>query len=241
MMNQTKTYLGGGKLGDFIYGTMVCNYEFVTNGIKADLFIANIGDKFETSLESTYQALYPIISIQPWCNSFQIYNNEPIEVNLTDFRQSPLLYNKCWNEIYFDTHFGSIVPPQEFKWIEVDRNSLWRNTLGVNRSNKPITNDCIKVYEQLFSQFDEVDFVCYNRHQYDNFVLKDKCNLVLVRDLAEFFAIINSCEAFVGNMSGALSWASAMNVPRYAEISGNGKDANFCYNEGKYYSNFQWF
>ena len=240
-MNQTKTYLGGGKLGDFIYGTMVCNYEFVTNGIKSDLYIANIGDKFETDLESTYQALLPIISKQVWCNSFQIYNNEPIDINLTDFRKSPLLYNKCWNEIYFDTFFKGIVPPPEYKWIQVGTDSLWTNTLVINRSNKPITNECIKVYEKLIEPFDEVDFVCYHESQYDNFVLKRKCELILVENLEEFFVIINSAKAFAGNMSGALSWASAMNVPRYAEISGNGIDANFCYNEGKYYSNFDWF
>jgi hypothetical protein len=238
---QTKSYISGGKLGDFIYGTMICNYEFITNGIKANLYIANIGDSFETSLESTFEALYPIISKQIWCNSFQIYNNEAIDVNLTDFRQSKWLYNCCWNELYFNTHLNQTVPPNEYKWIEFDTNPLYKNTLIVNRSNKPLTQDCIEVYKQIFTKFDDIKFVCYHKSQYDAFVLKEYCELILVKDLVEFFTIINSCKMFVGNMSGALSWASAMNVPRIAEISGNGKDANFCYNEGKYYSNFSWF
>lgn len=43
---QTISYLGGAKLGDFVYGLMVCHYNFL-QGYKADLYITEQSEKFE--------------------------------------------------------------------------------------------------------------------------------------------------------------------------------------------------
>jgi len=187
--NRMISYLGGGKLGDFIHGLIVCKYNFEILGEKADLYIANKGDIFETSLESTYKGLYPILIKQDWINSFNIYNKESIDVNLIKFRDSKLLYKTNWIELYFHEFLPNVVPPKEYSWIDLEIDGKYSNSLIVNRSNKWMSNVAISSYEEIFQNYDEIYFICYKEHlsQYDNFPLKNKCQLLIVDNLYDYF------------------------------------------------------
>jgi hypothetical protein len=218
----TKSYLMGGKLGDFIHSLAVCKYIYDISGVKADLFIANIGDSFEQPVEFTFSELKPVLEKQEWLNSFNLYDGREIEVNLSNFRNSNHLYaGHNWLNVYFKTFIPGENPPKEFKWIDMERDERYTNALIVNRSiSKPggLPADALQGYQNIANQYDEKYFVCFEKFQYEAFPLKDQFQILLVKDLYEYFKVINSAKLFVGNQSGPFAWASAMNVPRVLEI-----------------------
>ena len=220
-MESNLSYLMGGKLGDFIHSLAVCKYNYDLTGEKADIYIANIGDSFEQTIEFTYEELKPILEKQEWLSSFNIYIDQSIDINLHEFRNSDHLHGNNWLNVYFKTFIPDYNPPIEFKWIDMDRDEKYKDALIVNRStNKPggLPDDALEQYKIIASQFKEKYFVCFETFQYEAFPLKDDFKLLLVKDLYEYFKIINSGKLFVGNQSGPFAWASAMNVPRTLEI-----------------------
>jgi len=234
-----KSYLGGGKLGDFIYGLSICKYNYEISGYKAIIYISERGDFFETSLEVTYNSLYPILMNQDWCEDFKIYNNEIIDVDLVKFRQSKLLYNNTFLEIFFND-FLKINPPKNFHWIKHEKNQLFKDSLIINRSKKYFHNSSIKEYSKIIEQFQKSYFIYFDKSQFEVFPLKEYCIPYHVKNLYEFFTIINSSKLFIGNQTGSTAMASSLNVNRITELDGS-IDSNFFYNDVKYYDNFKYF
>lgn len=241
-----KNYLVGGKLGDFIHGLVVCKRMYEKNGEKANVFIDNIGDPFERSLEFTYNELKPILEKQKWLNEFKIYSGEHVDVNINEFRNSEYLYKTNWLNIYFKTFIGrDEEPPKEYQWIEMSKNPEFTNTLLVNRSSTRVglmDENVIQRYLNLITRFERRYFICFDKSQYENFQLKSYFDLIIVSNLYEYFEIINSCKLFIGNQSGPYAWASAMNTPRILEIFKTGNqitiDGIHYLTDDQYYQNF---
>jgi hypothetical protein len=235
-----KSFLIGGKLGDFIHGLSVCKYLYDINGEKNDIYISNLGDPFEQGLEYTYEDLRSVIYKQPWVNSFTIYKGQPVDFNLSNFRSSVHLYNHNFLEMYFNTYIPGNLPPLEFEWINVEKNTQYSESLIVNRSiNKPggFPNDALLKYKEISKTFSDRYFVCFERFQYDAFPLKEDFQLLLVSNLYEYFKIINSGKLFIGNQSAPFAFASSMNVPRILEIL-RSPERVFYAEDSKYYKNF---
>jgi hypothetical protein len=217
-MKDTKSYLQEGKLGDFIHSLVVCKFNWEFFGYKADLYISNDAGHFEKGLEFTYNDLKPILEKQEWLNSFNIYNGEIIDVNLTRFRQSRFLYTTNWIEIYFKEFFDDMMPPNEYSWIELEKDETLSDTLVINRSMKPMSEKTKGVYQGVLNEFEKKVFICFDESQYQTFPLKDQCEMLKVNSLYEFFAKINGSKLFIGNQSGPMSWATAMNIRRGIEL-----------------------
>lgn len=240
----TKSYLMGGKLGDFIHSLIVCKRIYERTGEKAVLYLSNIGDTFERPLEFTHAELKPILESQEWLSEFNIHQGEPVDISLNDFRQSPHLYRTNWLNIYFKT-FLNEEPPLEYKWIDMPKRSEFGNSLIVNRAIHRygyMQPDVIESYKRIMSNFEEKYFVCFDSSQFENFQLNSEFELIVVKDLYEYFQIINSGKLFIGNQSGPYAWASAMNVPRILEILRNGQhvsaDGMHYLTDNQYYQNF---
>jgi hypothetical protein len=233
------SYLGGGKLGDFIYGLSICKYNYEMNGHKAIIYISESGDFFETSLEITFNSLYPILIKQEWCENFKIYNNEKVDINLVKFRQSNFLYNKSFLEIFFN-EFLKINPPINFSWITHEKNDYFKNYLIINRSKKYFHNSSTIEYTNIIKKFEKSYFIYFDKSQFEIFPLKEYCIPYQVKDLYEFFTIINSGKLFLGNQTGSTAMASSLNVNRITELDGS-INSNFFYNDVKYYNNFKYF
>lgn len=241
-MINTKSYLQGGKLGDLIHSLIVCKFNYDIFKYKADLYISNVGDGFEKGLEFTYNDLKPILEKQEWLNSFNIHNNEEIDINLSHFRQSRFLYTTNWIEIYFSEFIQGMTPPPEYKWIELPKDENFKNTLLINRSLKPMTEKVKTEFKQILDDNKDLDkaFICFDENQYENFPFKKECRLIKVKSLYEFFEKINSCKLFLGNQSGPTAWATSMNVPRIIELLSRIDNIHYI-NDIKYYKNFKWF
>lgn len=239
-MSKTISYLQGGKLGDFIHSLCVCKHNWELTGKKADLYISNVGDGFEKGVEFTYNDLKPILEKQNWLNSFSIYNGESIDMNLSNFRSSPLIYTTNWIEIYFKTFLKIDNPPKEFSWIDVDKDDSLKDVVLVNRNMKPMSDNLTKFYDELLYQHDKCAFICFDKEQYDNFKLKDKCPLLKVDTLHDYFVKINSCKLLISNQSGPAAWATSMNVPRIVELYIQIDNMHYI-KDSEYYSDFKYF
>jgi hypothetical protein len=239
-MKETKSYLQGGKLGDFIHSLVVCKFNWDFFGYKADLYISNVGEQFEKGMEFTYNELKPILEKQEWLNSFSIHSGEPIDVNLSRFRQSRFLYTTNWLEIYFKEFLDDITPPKEFTWIEMNKDASLSDTLLINRSMKPMSKQVSDIYQSVLNQFEKKAFICFDEEQYNNFTLKDQCELIKVNSLEEFFTKINGSKLFIGNQSGPMAWATSMNISRGIELLATIDNAHYI-KDKEYYSQFDYF
>ncbi len=220
----------------------MCKFNYDFFNYKADLFISNVGDTFEKELEITYKDLKPILEKQEWLNSFNIYDNQKIDVNLFKFRQSSHLYTSNWIEVYFNEFIDGMSPPSEYSWINMTKDSSLSNTLLVNRSLKPFTPNVSNVYREIINNNPNLEkaFICFDEEQYKNFLFKDEFRLIKVNSLYEFFEKINSCKLFLGNQSGPMAWATSMNTPRIIELLARIDNKHYI-NDKKYYQNFNWF
>ena len=239
-MSETISYLQGGKLGDFIHSLCVCKHNWELTGKKADLYISNVGDNFEKEIEFTYNELKPILEKQNWLNSFQIYSNQEINCSLKSFRSSPMIYTTNWIEIYFKTFLNIDNPPKEYGWIELDKDDNLKDVVLVNRNMKPMSENLTNFYNDLLYQHDKCAFICFDEEQYENFELKDKCPLIKVNNLYEYFVKINSCKLLISNQSGPAAWATSMNVPRIVELYMVLDNIHYI-KDIEYYSNFKCF
>lgn len=242
-MGEIKTYLQGPKLGDFIHGLVVCKYNYDFLNQKADLYITNTGpDRFEMGLEFTYNDLKPILLEQKWVNKFEIHKGQQIDYDLNNFRNSSFLYKLNWIELYFNEFLNGITPPKEYSWIDMPKDESLSNTVLINRSMRPMTTKILDFYKKIIDENkdSEIGFICHSEPQYNEFQLKNKCKLIKVNTLYEFFEKINSCKLYLGNQSGPSAFATAMNVPRIIELI-NGVDAEHYMKDIEYYSNFKYF
>ena len=119
-------FLLGAKLGDLIHSLIVPKYIYEKTGNKADLYISEQGDSFSTGLMNTYKELIPVMKKQDYINSFEIYNNEKVDYNLVEMRNSPLLFKECWTDIYFSQFLPDEKRPDNYKWLSIEdaRNNL---------------------------------------------------------------------------------------------------------------------
>ena len=241
-MSETKSYLQGGKLGDFIHSLCVCKFNYDFFNYKADLYISNVGDSFEKEIHITYNDLKPILERQEWLNSFNIYDNQKIDINLSKFRQSSHLYTSNWIEVYFNEFIDGMSPPSEYSWINMTKDSSLSNTLLVNRSLKPFTPKVSEIYKDIIKNNANLEkvFICFDETQYENFLFKNEFKLLKVNSLYDFFEKINSCKLFLGNQSGPMAWATSMNVNRIVELLARIDNKHYM-NDTKYYQNFNWF
>ena len=99
-------YINGGMFGDFIHGLSVINEHFYNTGRKGILYIANGfgGDIFGNGIQNTYNDTYSIINTQNYIKNYKMYNNEPFDINLNNWRKHPLLYSKNLYFLYKQTY-----------------------------------------------------------------------------------------------------------------------------------------
>lgn len=198
-------FIVGGKLGDLIHTLQVV--KGMTE--EANLYITNDlsygGDIFSIPLEQTVGEL---ISLQqPYLKSVQILNGPVEGINLNTWRRSPLLYKTNWTSL-LKNYYKCPLPN---KWIDLSKNNQFEDVIIIHRSlNRHIDFPWRKIIEN-----NRCLFVCSNEKEHLEFPFKVemyKCSLL------EMGIAINSCKLFIGNQSMPLTLASALNIPRLAEL-----------------------
>jgi hypothetical protein len=208
--------LVSGKLGDLIHSLYVCEHLYRTRGKKSHVFMTDKVEYFENGLYSTYQELHKVLLSQKWLGNFSIYQGENIDYDTTTFRQSPLLYNSCWSDIMLNTFF----PNEEYcggGWIKLDV-GVEEDLIVVNRRFKnDMPTDVLNAYTEITNQFSK-RFFLGSMDDYERFPLKKNFIHIIPKSILEWFNYISRSEVFIGNQSSPLAMASALDVPRFAEL-----------------------
>lgn len=254
-------FLIGGKLGDFLialYGVKgYCNLHKV----KAKVHLIDIGWDF--GIQNTYNALLPIMNQQEYISDFCIlpsehYTLDPIQTPKqnspiiildeqlkrdgyisNNYLTSPLLYKKCWLDIY-STLYGFDVQ-QPTSWLTHNEiHSYYQDAVILHRKFVPERFSTEFPYEQIINSYDKVVFVSTNEVDYLNFPYKESVEFRKIDTISDWFTAINSCRMYVGNLTGPVVIAEALDKLRILELPYN-EDAHHWIGGDKYTSNLKWF
>ena len=206
------TYLAGGLLGDFINQLSVIQEVYKATGRKGFLFVSNRGDAFRFGLEQLHKDTKDIIKAQEYIYEYKIHKDEVYDVDLTKWRESPLLYHKSWAEIFQSTYS---IPWGKHKWLSYKTDSAFQDKIVIcysaRRENKQIN------YKELLKQFpaDKVVFVATGIEEYAFFSELSGTNLPLnlCPTLESLTIIINSCALLISNLSAPIHFGLAFHKP----------------------------
>ena len=84
-MNGTINYVSGGKLGDFIHALMVVKQNYIKYGKKGNVYLASggfDGDGFSYGAKKVLLDTKDLILSQDYINTYDVYNNQRIDINL---------------------------------------------------------------------------------------------------------------------------------------------------------------
>jgi ADP-heptose:LPS heptosyltransferase len=232
-------YVSGGLFGDFIHQLSVINENYIKSGKKGILYIANDigGDNFTYGLQKAYNDTYSLLSTQSYIKEYKIYNNEPYDINLTDWRRSSLLYKTNFYVMYksiYSIEWGT------HKWLDTEKNEKWKDIILINYSIKrPIININ---YKELYEKYgDKLLFISFSNQDYNHFIENSKINIPLYvpETFDDLIIAINSCKLFIGGLSAPLALAYAMHKDCIVGLSGAEIDNIHHYNLNTYIPNIQ--
>lgn len=215
-MNTPIRYISGGLLGDFVHQLSVINENYLKTGQKGVLYISShVGDAFRKGLETAYADTYGIIKAQPYIEDYKIHNNEPYDINLSQWRSSHLLYKANWHTIYksvYGIEWGA------HPWLGIsDKRSEFENTIFVNCSSVSFRIPSKQVWQNTLIKYEKEDvrFLTQSADDYNRFqsITGVVIPCICVNSLEELAICINSCKLFIGNLSSPLAFAHAMHKP----------------------------
>jgi hypothetical protein len=256
MENKPLNILMSGKLGDFTHSLFAVHKICLTQNLKANLYMIDLGWDF--GIKNTYQEYKPIIEAQSYINSFNIlegYNLDPIQtpkqstpieifdkefkyIDLMGYIRSPLLYKACWSEIYSNL-FNFKIDKKTFKTIEFNEvDPKFENKIILHRRTTSLERLSTKFpYEEILAIYkNDCIFVSTSEKDYNLFPYKDGLEFYKINTLTDWYKTINSGNLFITNLSGPEAIASVLDVPRLIELP-NLPDANHFFGEANYSDN----
>jgi len=237
---ENKSMLTSGKLGDFFHSMIIPYHIYESTGVKTKLYVDESGETFRHGLKTAYDELQSIVTSQPYIESFEIYNNEPVDINVTQFRKhSPYLYRKCWIYLYLKTYFNIDPPYKNFSYVKYDKiDETTNGSLIISRTD--YRHHSNQLYENVINSFDGNKYFLYTQDNFWNvFPYKDNVIPLKVETIDDMFKHINSCDLFIGNQSAPLAIATVLNKSRMGELGGI--DSFHYIGDEEYYDNFSHF
>lgn len=204
----------GGAYGDFITLLSVAKYYY-DNGYSVNLYLDEFGFIHHGyNINEVFDELSPFIKKQTYINIFEIYNNQKIDVNLSDFRKSGHLYNNSWTDILNKTFNVNIKPGN---WIFTDYDPYFSDKILIHRSPR-YHNDNFPWDKIINTYKDKILFISRYEEDYDIFPFKESVKYYKVNNINELSVAINSCEMFIGNQSLPLHIACALDKKMLIEL-----------------------
>lgn len=238
MENNTINFIMGGKLGDLIQSLITVKGICNKSNKKANLYIYDIG--WEFGINNVYKELYSIITQQLYINSFeiltdyeldviqtptqnsliQIFNKNLIEegyIDLGSYIRSPFLYKCCWSELYSKTFEFEI--PSENNWLTYNQiNDKLTDKVLIHRKHGNRINENFPI-DLIHKEYgDKLIFVSSSENEYKNFKLYNKIEFLKMVTLEDWFTSINSCQMFIGNLTGPTTISNALDKLRIVEL-----------------------
>ena len=202
------TYLTGGLLGDFIHSLSVCKSLYDSTGKKAVILISDEGDKFRFGAKQAFEDVQELLLQQPYVQSCHVYDNVSdsavvIDINLTTWRSSPLLFRTTWDVIYNEWY--QITNWGKQAWLRTDESEDEANTIYFNMSIARFVP--YFPFHKLMQLSKRVVFLCFHQNEAEAFFAKSNIRLDVrvVKDAQEMACRINNSYGFIGNLSSPLA------------------------------------
>jgi hypothetical protein len=215
-------YIAHGAFGDYIQEISIICEMYYKTGRKANLYIGN--EFFYKTTDFTYNDTYSLIMQQKYINDYKKYDESvKIDINLSVWRKSPLLYKDGWNEIFnsvYNINWGF------HKWISIEKKDEWKNTIFINILRKRVRyeDNMSEFIEDIFLKFSKQYDICFISPDIETIdYFKSLCNNDTINKLKwyrpenfnDLCTAINSCHLLIGCLSGILTIAHACHIPRY--------------------------
>ena len=203
-------YVSGGLLGDFIHQLSIINQTFLKTGRKGILYIANTGFVFRYGLLKTYEDTYQLVAEQSYIKEYKLYyDNEPYDINLSQWRTHPLLFQTSWSTLFYDTYN---VTWGIDKWLTVPHDNTFNDTILITTTSyRPAYNIDFTYICKNYCK--HIKFIDLTDDETEHFKTEFNANDIAFYkpgNLYELCVAINSCKLFIGNMSTPLAIACAL-------------------------------
>lgn len=221
-----------GKLGDFIQSLIVA--KFYSKFYPINLFY---GQQFLEGLDliESFNNLKNLTLKQKYINSFSLYNNEYIDINLTDFRFDKDLNNIGVTDLYKKVYKIN----EDIKFIDSDFNEKYFDKIIIHRSIYKNNNNF--PWRYIIEKYkDSIIFISNNYADFHNFNHME-LNFELMKDIYETSIAINSCKMFIGNESMPAVLAHSLDKPRIIEIHNMQHRRHWYPDEIKYSNNINFY
>lgn len=232
--------ISGGRIGDFLHQLFIPAIIYEKYKIKTNLFIANIGDNFTNGIDQSFKELYEVVSQQEYINNFEIYNNQKIDHNLSEWRSNNP--NIGWTDKLYQKYISSGKSPyKNFKIVNYNTNDKnLKNSLIINRSSDSRRySSNIEIQKNIINKFEKKYFIYTNIDQYINYPLKHLVQPLYADSVGDFFKAINSCKLFMGNLSAPMAIAYSLKKNILCEFGSI--DSQSYKLETEYYDNISWY
>lgn len=211
-------YISSGTFGDYIHQLSIINENYYKTGRKGILYIAEKECFFRNGIINTYNDTYQVIKNQKYIQDYKIWNNEPFDINLSEWRSRPDIFdNNHWSQTF--KHFYQIDWGKR-KWINTEIDKKWKNAVFVYTIEY---RDTINInFSKIYSLYgNDVIFITNNESDYIFFKNKYGIDvpLYIPTTFIETCIAINSCKLFVGALSGLLTIAHACHTPQIVGLS----------------------
>jgi len=224
------SYLAGGKLGDFIQQLSVINENYLKTGKRAILYITNLEnheDKFTLGVERAYKDTESFIKSQPYIHDYKIHNGESYDINLSSWRNSPLIFKTNWYNL-FKAEYG----------VEWGSHSWLYTSVKKPEFNNIVLFNCVIArfpeaidFTQLFNEYgkENIRFITENINEYIQF--KDKTGIELevyiASSIEDYIITVNSCKLFISTQSSPLTYAYGLHKKNISLIVKKSLESTF--------------
>lgn len=216
----TIKYKSAGLFGDYLNQLSVVCENFYKTGQKGELFITELNtDKFRFGVEYTYNDTYTIFCSQKYIKTYKIYNNEPVDIDLSTWRQklghiSNSKYN--WYDTYkymYNVNWGS------HQWLSCENSAKWNDKIIINITPYRFMSmqATTLLFEKIKNQLENCVFISNEKEHYDYFLNATNFNIEFYKpqNFEEIITIINSCKVGFFGYSSAAVIANSLHKPHY--------------------------
>jgi len=220
------SYISCGMFGDYIQQLSVVCEMYYKTGRKGDLYIATFREGFRQGIDFTYNDTYSVIMQQKYINDYKKYDhnkNIKIDIDLSKWRNSPLLHKVGWNEI-FENEYNVVWGFH--KWIHVEKDEKWKNTIIINitTTRGPYVNNYNEFFHKVFDKLGNkynISFISPDIETLDHFKklcpddIRNRFEWYNPPNFNDLCTAVSSCHLLIACLSGVLAIGHSCHIPRY--------------------------
>jgi hypothetical protein len=159
------------------------------------------------------EMLMPLINLQPYINSCNIYTDQKIHVDLDFFRSGVIPLDRA-NIARWCGYITGATPELYNRWLTVQPDTSYADTVVLARSERYRNNS---IDFSFLNKYSNIVFIGVSSEYNDIKKSIPGIQRVEVNDFLELARIIAGCKFFIGNQSFPFSIAEALKKPRILE------------------------